>query len=138
MAHAGVILINKKGGILMQHRDDKPGIINPGYWAYIAGQIEDGDENYEQTAKRELKEETGYVAEQLYPLLEEDYVRTDGVKTRRHIFWAVYDDRQKISCFEGQEIVFLKLEELEDKKILPDHKRICYLAVQEAKKKGSI
>ncbi|NMB48475.1 NUDIX hydrolase [Candidatus Kuenenbacteria bacterium] len=138
MAHAGVVLVNRKGEVLMQHRDNNPDIINPDHWAYIAGQKEEGDENYEQTAKRELKEETSYVAEQLYPLLEEDFIRSDGVKIRRHIFWAVYDDRQKINCFEGQEMVFLKLEELENKKILSDHKRICHLAIQEAKNKGLI
>ncbi|HOZ36434.1 MAG TPA: NUDIX hydrolase [bacterium] len=138
MAHAGVVLINKKGEVLMQHRDDNPDIINPGYWAYIAGQKEESDENHEQTAKRELKEETGYVADKLYPFLEEDYVRADGVKSIRYMFWAIYDDQQKINCFEGQEMVFLGLTELENKKILPEHKRICYLAVEGAKKKGAI
>ncbi|HRY63048.1 MAG TPA: NUDIX hydrolase [Patescibacteria group bacterium] len=138
MAHAGIVLINKRGEVLMQHRDNVSGIINPDYWAYIAGQREEENENYEQTARRELQEETGYIVDKLYPLLEEDYKRTDGIKTRRHIFWAVYDGTQKINCFEGQEMVFLKLEELENKKILPDHKRICHLAVLEAKKKGLI
>lgn len=58
MACAGVILINEKGEILLQKRKDN------GMWAYPGGSMELG-ESFEQCAERELKEETGLVAEEL-------------------------------------------------------------------------
>lgn len=54
---AGVIVIDRQGWILMQHRSmDAPA--SPGQWSFPGGGIEDGEEP-EEAARRELLEETG-------------------------------------------------------------------------------
>jgi 8-oxo-dGTP pyrophosphatase MutT (NUDIX family) len=130
----GIILIRKDGSFLVQHRDDKPNIFYPDHWAYPAGLIEDNDKDYEAGAKRELEEETGYKAEQVYPLPEEEYLRPDGEKIRRHAFWALYDEKKAIRCNEGQEMKFIKLEDLKGKKLLPTQDKLFKLAVEESQK----
>ena len=89
-------------------------------------------------ASLKLIEETGYIPDMLYPLMEENYLRTDGETVRRHVFWTLYDNKQEIKCNEGQEMKFLKLEELKGKKINPGQERLCYLAVEQARNNGLI
>ena len=132
---AGVIVVNKKGEVLMQHRDNKPTIFWPDHWCYPGGSTE-ANEDFELAARRELEEETGYIADTLYPLIEENYKRTDEEIVRRHVFWTIYDDKQEIKCNEGSEMKFLKLEELEGKKFIPGQKQLCHLAVEQAKAKN--
>jgi 8-oxo-dGTP pyrophosphatase MutT (NUDIX family) len=134
---AGVVVVNKKGEVLMQHRDNKPTTFWPDYWCYPGGSVEI-NENFELAAKKELEEETNYITNILYPLVEENYKRTDGEVVRRHIFWTIYDEKQEIKCNEGSEMKFLKLEELKNKKLLPGQKRLCFLAVEQAKIKTLI
>lgn len=55
---ASIIVENEKGEILLQLRTDEPS------WAYAGGSVE-LDEEVEATAKRELYEETGLIAEEL-------------------------------------------------------------------------
>ena len=38
-----MLLIVTESGLLMHHRDDKPGIANPGCWAGFGGAVEDGE-----------------------------------------------------------------------------------------------
>ncbi len=58
MAGAGVILINDKGEVLLQKRRDN------GFWDIPAGSMELG-ESFEETARREVLEETGLVCGEL-------------------------------------------------------------------------
>ena len=55
---AGVIVENEKGAILLIKRTDN------GCWGYAGGSVELG-EKVEDTARRELLEETGLIAEEL-------------------------------------------------------------------------
>ncbi len=131
---AGVILINENCEVVMQLRDSKPGIFYPGHLTYIGGGVEEGDAGYEAAARRELQEETGYVADILHPLAEEDYVvEKDGKTRRRHVFYAIYDGKQEIRNQENHgEVSFFKLEELESAKTIPGQERLMKLAVQKA------
>lgn len=51
-----IILLNKSGEILLQLRDNKPEIFNPGYWGLIGGAI-DHEENPLDALLREINEE---------------------------------------------------------------------------------
>jgi 8-oxo-dGTP pyrophosphatase MutT (NUDIX family) len=56
-ANAEIILARGDGSVILQVRDDKPGITNPGLISTFGGHIEDGEEPKE-AAVREINEET--------------------------------------------------------------------------------
>jgi 8-oxo-dGTP diphosphatase len=55
---AAALIEDQHGRILMQLRDDKPGIAAPGLWCLPGGGVEEGEE-LEAAAIRETLEETG-------------------------------------------------------------------------------
>jgi 8-oxo-dGTP pyrophosphatase MutT (NUDIX family) len=61
---AGVILVDREGRVLLQHRDDDPKIMFPGHWG-ITGGAGLPDETPEQIARREVEEETGLVLDKI-------------------------------------------------------------------------
>ena len=58
----GLIIENAVGEILLQLRDDKPGIEYPNCWGTFGGQIEEG-ETPQEAIVREIKEELDYDVE---------------------------------------------------------------------------
>lgn len=54
---SGVILVDRRGWILLQERDEFP-VIDPEKWGLVGGHIDEG-EDFEPGAYRELEEETG-------------------------------------------------------------------------------
>lgn len=54
--YVGALLITPNNEIIMQQRDDKPGIVNPGMITTFGGGVENG-ENINEAIKRELREE---------------------------------------------------------------------------------
>jgi 8-oxo-dGTP pyrophosphatase MutT (NUDIX family) len=59
LTSVAIALLYRQGRFLMQLRDDIPGIIYPGHWAFFGGHIEPG-ETPELGLLRELQEEIGY------------------------------------------------------------------------------
>lgn len=53
------MLVDAAGRFLLQHRDDKPGIINPGAWSTFGGHLEPY-ETPEEGFLREIEEELGW------------------------------------------------------------------------------
>ena len=53
------MLVDRRGRFLLQHRDDKPEIVNPGLWGSFGGEIEPY-ETPEAGFLRELEEELGW------------------------------------------------------------------------------
>jgi 8-oxo-dGTP diphosphatase len=54
---ASVLLVDRRGWVLLQERDEHP-VIDPDKWGLVGGHVEDG-EDFEPAAYRELEEETG-------------------------------------------------------------------------------
>jgi 8-oxo-dGTP diphosphatase len=55
----GLIIENAWGEILLQLRDDKPGLVYPNCWGTFGGQIEEG-ETPQEALIREIREELDY------------------------------------------------------------------------------
>ena len=77
-----IAILQQRGRLLLQLRDDIPGIVYPGYWAMFGGHIEPG-ETPEVAVKRELQEEIGYLA----PMVSE-FGRYPTPQVVRHVFHA--------------------------------------------------
>lgn len=87
---AAMLLIVTDGGLLLHHRDDKPGIANPGCWAGFGGAVEDG-ETVEEALLREVTEETGLVIRD--PVFLTDAVDHEGDGRLVSLFYVVGDFR---------------------------------------------
>lgn len=109
---AVVLLVDRQGRILMQHRDSKAKV-SPNQWAFPGGSIEP-DESPVAAAHRELHEETGLTAPGLrfYGVFNRVSVNNPAATVEIHAYCgptdAVQDD---VVLGEGQAMVFLTPEE---------------------------
>ncbi len=109
----GVVLLRGDGAVLLQHRDDKPGLSARGLWVFPGGHCEP-DETCQACARREFLEETGYDCQALEPLIEFDYLSADtGREFHLSFWWAAYDGTSPVYCYEGQEVRFVLRTEAE-------------------------
>lgn len=133
---AAIFLLREDGAALLQHRDDKPGVRNPGTWGPPGGHREPG-ESAEECARREFLEETGYRCKVLNWLtsFQTDFdVGQDLDQSIHHmaIFWARYDGIQAIECLEGQAMAFIERRLAPDYPILPKMVDLWDLAITAA------
>ncbi len=133
----GIIIVNDKGEVLMQHRDNKPGIVYANFWSYIGGAVEKG-ENSETAARRELIEETGYIPDKLHKFKDKMLLSQKGEKGKYRFYWTSYDNKQEIKCFEGQEMKFVDPNNLGTKKLVPGIEYFFKLALKKAKLVGEV
>lgn len=127
-----VILVKSDGSVLAQHRDNKPEILGPNTWGTVGGAKEETDIDLKNAGARELLEETGYKInpDNLKFLTEDIYTTERGKEVQRIIFWAPYDGIQKINCFEGQEIRFVKPKEFSELNFYTGHESFFKMASQ--------
>jgi 8-oxo-dGTP pyrophosphatase MutT (NUDIX family) len=113
LAVAGVVLLRDDFAALLQLRDNKPGLRAAGKWVFPGGHCNYG-EPIEECARRELREETGYDCRELHVLtsLVDDF--EPGYPDHNvTFFWARFDGRQKIFCYEGQKLEFVHRKDAE-------------------------
>ncbi len=106
---ASVILVDRRGWILMQERDEHP-LIDPELWSLSGGHVDEGEE-FEPAAYRELAEETGVeLAPGTLRLFEEFDIWHEvyGSTDRLAVYVAGVDlSDDDIDCREGRQIVFV-------------------------------
>lgn len=103
---AAVIVLRHDGAVLLQHRDDTPGLRNAGMWVPPGGHAEPGELMLD-CARRELREETDYDASDLRFLLSFDDTVEGWPMYQLTFFWCWYDRSQSIACHEGQALAFV-------------------------------
>ncbi|MFN8374561.1 MAG: NUDIX domain-containing protein [Anaerolineae bacterium] len=107
-AVASAILCNAQGEILLQLRDDKPGLRYPNYWTLFGGTIEDG-ETPAAGIHRELMEELKITLSLTYWKAFRCPVRSvEGTMTTyNHVFVGqMTQDIAHLTLLEGQAMRF--------------------------------
>ena len=105
--HVAIGILYRDGKFLMQLRDNIPGIVYPGHWAFFGGHIEP-EESPEAALKRELIEEIGYKP----PILEE-FRRYSDTEVVRHVFHGQLTvELQDLVLGEGWDMGLLTPEEI--------------------------
>lgn len=102
---ATVFLLKGDDEVLLQHRDNIPGLSRANEWVTPGGHRQP-EETAEECARREFAEETGYQCVDLrYLTATDDPVGEDLYWL--YVYWDVYDGKQEIGCYEGQSVRFV-------------------------------
>ena len=107
---AGVVLVDRRGWVLLQERDEHPRI-DPEHWGLVGGHVDEG-EDVETAAYRELAEETDVVAApgslRWFGEFEVDHTEAYGTWDLMATYAAATDlTDDDIVCHEGRRIVFV-------------------------------
>ena len=107
---SGVLLVDGRGWILLQERDEHP-VIDPDCWGLVGGHVDPGEE-FEAAAYRELTEETEVVVQpgglHYFAEFEVDHTEAYGSLDRMAVYVAPTDlTDADVVCHEGRRIVFV-------------------------------
>ncbi len=107
---AGVVLVDRRGWLLLQERDEHPAI-DPEKWGLVGGHLDPG-EDFEPAAYRELAEETEIVMPpgrlRFWKVFEVDHTDAYGTFDVMAVYVAPTDlTDADIVCHEGRRIVFV-------------------------------
>ena len=105
---ASVVLVDPRGWVLLQERDEFP-VIDPEKWGFVGGHLEEG-EDYRVGAYRELEEETGIRLDQGLELFDQftvHHVHTDSDDEFRLFVMGTDLTDGDVECHEGRQIVFV-------------------------------
>lgn len=109
---SSAVLLIQNGHYLLQHRDDRPGIADPGSYG-IWGGISEDNESPEDSARRELLEETGVRVKLTDLNLISEFTITGGGPVSfgkpQHVFLYSLElsNDVVVKCYEGQELIKL-------------------------------
>ncbi len=103
------MLLRSDGAVLLQLRDNKPGLTAAGLWVFPGGHADPGEDSL-HCAVREFKEETGYECRALEWLLTLKDAFLELPVVVLHVFWELYDGHQQYVCNEGQAVAFVQRE----------------------------
>jgi 8-oxo-dGTP pyrophosphatase MutT (NUDIX family) len=98
------LLTAPRGDVLLNLRDDQPGVVHPGHWAIIGGGVEPG-EGLDEALRREVAEEIGYELD-----VAREFCRIVDWEGNRHlviVYVATIDATiDELHLGEGKEIRF--------------------------------
>ena len=99
--YAGALLLTPEGKVIMQQRDNKPGIMNPGQITTFGGAVEEG-ETPDRAIIRELKEELSldYLQPELYKVFNKT-LAIHGEDREMHIYLVHNVNPGDLSIHEG-------------------------------------
>ena len=122
---SAVILVDGRGRVLLQQRDDDVPPAGYGRWA-IPGGGREGDETPIETARREFHEETGVRLERLRPVATFGRGEVPGMtQDLLHVFFADDPvDEAAIDVREGLAFRFWAREEIRGLKMNPGTRRV--------------
>ena len=107
-AYSSVALVDGRGWVLLQERDEHP-VVDPEKWGLPGGGVEAG-ETFEAAAYRELAEETGVRLEGGLELFDEFVCTIEDLGDVPVAIYAVQlaltDD--DVECNEGRQMVFVE------------------------------
>jgi uncharacterized protein (TIGR02246 family) len=119
-----LLIVTDDGGLLLHHRDDKPGIPNPDCWAGFGGAVEDG-ETVEDAVRREVLEETGLQVAN--PIFLTEAVDHEGDGRTVSLFYIVGGVRPgDIDLREGAGVGVHRIEDLPSLTMTPFVRRAIY------------
>lgn len=119
-----IILINPKNKLLLLYlRDNNPSISYPGYWDFIGGEVEKG-ENFLEAVKREIKEEINCKVEEIQFLSEYMYLPLD---IHFNFFKGKIEQPiENIKLTEGQKLRYFNLSDLPNIRLPPFFRDFIY------------
>ncbi len=117
--YSGAIVSDPEGNILCQLRDDKPGILFPGYWTCSPGGHVEAGEAPEKAILRELREEFEIEVTDLQPLKK--LIRKEGYAPGiYHSFTAnLATPLSQVKCNEGQRAEFFHPDAIKSLRVHP-------------------
>ena len=108
------LIVAEDGRVLLQHRDDKPDIIDPGVWALFGGRM-DADEDAATAFLREMEEELGWRPKHFEPYGQVELI-IDGKRLISNLFAAHLDvPFAALSLNEGQGMELFAPDALPDR-----------------------
>ncbi|MFE7635390.1 NUDIX hydrolase [Kitasatospora sp. NPDC057518] len=112
-----VFVTDRAGRLLMNLREDRPGMAWPGYWTPIGGWRE-ADESARETAVREVREEAGLEITGLRPLPDPHHDHGLPLTRVLHAVWEGPDSDLRLGD-EGLAVRMVPLDEVLGLKVPP-------------------
>lgn len=123
------LLTNPHGEVLLNLRDDSPGVLHPGHWAILGGSVDEGEELIE-ALHREVKEEIGYRLEDAAEFCR--IIDWEGGRDLVVVYSATIDATiGELYLGEGQEIRFFPPERIDALLVSPFVRRVLRVFFEE-------